>query len=527
MKEVIEATLTKRLKTLIAIRALFVTALLGSFFLFEIGYSIFPYPSIVLHLIVFLYIMTIVYSFFLGRVRGHILAYSQICIDTASVMALIFLTGGIESWFSPLMLLVVLAAPIVLDKKAGYFTAVLAGILYGSLIDLQFYGILPIPYDTMLLERDFLYNIFSHLMALFLTAYLTGYLSSRLEKTSERLEEKDTNLRDLTLFNEEVIENIPSGLFTTDIEGRILLFNRAAEGIMKIKRGDAIGRDITAVFPFVNPLREKVHSEETMKAGGSTRVIGLTVSKMKDIKGQDTGFIGIFKDLTQLKILEREMKKKEQLAAIGELSANIAHEIRNPLASLKGAIEIIKEDSIPRGQKEHLMEIALSEMDRLNTIVTEFLSFSRPKSLEPVHMDLSQTLKETAELLAKRDAGNISIKTNFPDGLFIEADPMKLQQVFWNLGINAIEAMPGGGELSIAAEVKDDHVEITFGDTGGGIPDKDIERIFYPFYTTKSNGTGLGLSIAYRIIEDHEGKIRVSDTSTRGATFEITLPVKA
>ena len=319
---------------------------------------------------------------------------------------------------------------------------------------------------------------------------------------------------------------MPSGLFTTDMFGKVLLFNPAAEKIFAIKRDGIIGQRIDSVLPcFPFPFTEG-RKEETMTIEGAQKKIGLTISPMKGATEAAKGFIVVFQDLTQIKRLETEIKQKEKWAAIGELSSNIAHEIRNPLASLKGSIEMLKEDSVPRNYKERLMEIALSEMNRLNRIITEFLTYSRPSPPEYKKFDLSRVLEETSELLSnvEQNKKHVLIKKNFPDALEIEADPHKMRQVFWNLGINAIEAMPDGGELIISAGNGDGFAEIAFQDFGMGIDERNIEKIFYPFFTTKEQGTGLGLAIAYRIIEEHNGRMNVKTSPGIGTTFEIILP---
>lgn len=520
--------LSRRLKALTAFRALFVTVLLGSFYVFEIGYRIFPYPYEVLYLVVFLYCLTIVYSLLLVRTGTRLFAYVQLCLDVLSVVALVFLTGGIESWFSSLMILVVIAAAVVLGKRAGYVMATLSSVLFGSIVDLQFYGILPISFDPMLTEKDFLYNIFSHILALYLTAYLIGHLSFRLERATMGLEKRDIDLRELALFNREVIEGMPSGLFTTDLKGRILLFNRSAEKITGFKSASAIGREIGEVLPFIGKIGEKERLEGTLEGtlegAGDNTVLTLTVSAMQDAKGENTGFIGIFDDLTEIRRMQEEMRQKEKLADIGELAANIAHEIRNPLASLKGSVEILKEDAVSPEYKKKLMDIALGEMQRLDAIITEFLSYSRPKAIESSVFDLHQVLDETVEMLKQRDAEKVVFVKDFGGTMYIKADQQRLQQVFWNLGINAIEAMPEGGRLRIGTAGRKELVEIIFEDTGIGIGQESRKKIFYPFFTTKQSGTGLGLSIAYRIVQDHSGNIAFSSTLGEGTRFRIFLP---
>ena len=529
--------LLKKVKALISIRVVFITLLLGSFFLLQVGYRSFPYPRATSNLIVALYFLTIIYAFLLDRIKAYFtFAYFQIFMDVAAINVLIYLTGGIESWFSFIMLLTVMSANAVLNRKAGYVIATFSSILYGVMIDLQYYKLLPIKYDPALNEKDFLYNIFVHIAAFYMMAFLSGYLSSRLEKTTRDLEQTDSDLKELSLFNRELIENIPSGIFTTGIDGRILIFNKAAEDITGITREKASNLKITAIFPFLNPpipplpkggeggleRIEGVIGQQT----GDGRIINLTISPRVDVTGVKIGFIGIFQDITRLKKMELDIKHKEKWAAIGELSANIAHEIRNPLASLKGAIEMLREDRAAKEQKERLTEIALKEMDRLNGIITDFLMYSTPRAAEFTALDLNLVLDDTLELLKNTASArkDISITKDFAGPLFVNADRQKMQQVFLNLGMNALEAMPDGGELSVSTKRSSRSFEVVFKDTGIGISQKNLEKIFYPFFTTKDEGTGLGLAIAYRIIEEHKGKINVISNLGEGAAFKVIIP---
>ena len=281
------------------------------------------------------------------------LPMSSFFIDASAINILIYLTGGIESWFSFIMPLTVMSASAVLDRRAGYIIATFNSILYGIIIDLQYYKLLPIEYDMTLTEKAFLYNIFAHISAFYLVAFLSGYLSSRLEKTTHALEQTDSDLRELSLFNEELIENIPSGIFTTDTEGRILIFNRAAENITGVGRKIALSRSIDEIFPFIARGADIERLEGVIshqKAGD--RIISLTISELRDIAEKNKGFIGIFQDITQFKEMETEIKQKEKWAAIGELSANIAHEIRNPIASLKGSVEMLRENIVTEEHKK-------------------------------------------------------------------------------------------------------------------------------------------------------------------------------
>ncbi|MBI5634087.1 MAG: PAS domain S-box protein [Nitrospirae bacterium] len=515
-----------RLKALIAFRALFVSLLLGSAFIFKIEF--FPNPRAISFFIIALYVLTIIYVLLIQRIKKiFFFAYIQLVLDVIAEIALIYITGGIESWFSFTLILTVLSSSIILNQKAGYIVASMSSILYGTLLDLQFYGLIPIPYEGTMLEKQFLYNIFIHTISLYVTAYLAGYLSSRLEETVEMLAEKDTHLRDLELFNMKVIESLPSGLVTTDIEGKVLIFNRAAEKITGTVKHDIIGRPIENALPFLKlPISEGRKEKVLQRPNHEKKIIGIHTSILRDISGRETGFIGIFQDLTALKELEEEMKNKEKWAAIGELSANIAHEIRNPLASLRGSIEMLREGKIPEKHRDKLMEIAINETERLNNIVTDFLTYSRPKPLDIQKVDLNALLGDTLELLRNRaqNMGDIIVRQESEGALPVSLDPLKIRQVFWNLGINALEAMEKGGTLTVSTKEMPDRISITFSDTGTGMNKDDLERIFYPFQTSKEKGTGLGLSIALRIVEEHQGRIAVQSDSGTGTTFEIILP---
>jgi two-component system sensor histidine kinase PilS (NtrC family) len=518
--------LSLRVKALISFRAVFVTLLLGASFFFKIDYF-YDHPKAISYLIISLYTLTIVYSLLLGRVKSVVVfTYVQLVIDVVAEIALISITGGVESWFSFILILTVLSSSIVLNRTAGYIIASLASILYGTLLDLQYYNVVPIAHEIITREGEFLYNIFVHILSLYVTAYLSGYLSSRLEKASQTIEERDFDLKALELFNTKVIESLPSGLFTTNRDGNVIVFNRAAEEISGVGKDRVIGGRITEALPFLTfPFREGRREEMLATDGDEEKIVGLTITGLKDASGQETGFIGIFQDLTPYKALEAEIKRKEKLAAIGELAANIAHEIRNPLASMRGSIEMIRDDKIPLKHKEKLMGIALKEMERLDNIITDFLTYSKPRPIEISRTDLHLLLDETLSLLknAEQNSGNIRIRKDFEGPLFAEVDPQKIRQVFWNLGINAIESMKDGGELGVSTKKGARSVSIAFSDTGPGIPPSQTEKIFYPFYTTKDEGTGLGLAIAYRVIEEHHGRLSVKSVPGIKTIFEIIL----
>ncbi len=519
-------SLRRRIKALILFRAIFTTLLIGSSY-FLSGLQGFTSVFLLSRLIISIYILTIIYSLLLSRIKNLVIfGYIQLILDVMLAGVLIAITGGIESWFSFSLILVVISSSIVLDKKAGYFIATLSSFLYLAIAINQFYNFVPSLGYSSGEEKNYLYKVYVHIISFYLTAYLSGYLSSRLEKTVRKLEEKDFDLRDLEFFNKEVIDNMHSGLITTDISGKVLLFNRAAEKITGVKREVIIGQKIDSFLPFFPFPFPEGRKEDTIIVEGVQKIIGLGVSTLKGVDERIKGYIIIFQDLTDKKRLEAEMKRKEKWAAIGELSSNIAHEIRNPLASLKSSIEMLREDLIPKDYKDKLMRIALNEMDRLNRIISDFLTYSRPTNPEMKKVDIHEILNETVELLknVEQNMNNVTIEKIYSGSLQVNIDPQKMKQVFWNLGLNALEAMPSGGKLIISTEHSNGFVHIHFKDSGVGIEEMNIEKIFYPFFTTKEQGTGLGLAIAYRIIEEHRGSIKVESSTDIGTNFEIIIP---
>jgi two-component system sensor histidine kinase PilS (NtrC family) len=523
----------KRLKALIFARALVVTILLGSFYIFKIGYNKLFYPTGFSYFIISLYLLTIIYIIALRWIKNDlrftVFAYIQIIIDVIAETTLIYMTGGIESLFSFMFPLSIVSASIVLNRRACYIIATLSSILYGALLDFQFYNIIPITSDVTFTGKDYFYNIFAHITAFYLIAFLSGYLSEKLHRATQSLEERDTVLSDLKAFSRDIIESMPSGVFTTDLNKKIITFNSSAQKITQLTLKDVIGKKPEDIFPFLSNIKEPLERiEGEIHRNGKVIPIGMRFSTLKDSSGKPMGTIGVFQDLTELKAMEAEMRKKEKWAFIGELSALIAHELRNPLASLKASVEMLREKKVSGEHADQLMKIALSEMDRLNDVVTDFLLYAKPQELDKKSFDLHQSLRDITTLLRSSEINNKNVKIfeNLPGKLLITGDPGQLQQVFWNLGINAIEALDENGSINIYTKKKADTVEIVFKDNGIGINKEDIDKIFYPFFTTKERGTGLGLSIAQKIVEEHGGKITVeSNGRGTGTTFTVVLPL--
>ena len=529
-----------RVKWLMILRATVVTVLLGSLAVLQFIQEREPVPAIYL-IVIATYFLTIVYSIIFYRVKNlAAFAYVQILGDALIETGVVFATGGVESAFSFTYIFSVIAAGIILYRRGSFLVANLAGVSYGALAWLQYYSLVLQTPARGFTESEVLYNIFLNLVAFYTVAFLASSLSERLRATKEALYEKSTDLRELQSLNESIVRSMADGMVTVGLDGRVTAFNKAAEEITGVPAQSAKGTAFSEIFNWLGietffvdieaagrlPYRyELVYARQDKEL-----VLGMTLSPLRNEQGVITGLLGVFQDLTPMKEMEEEIKRKDRLALIGELSAGVAHEIRNPLASLSGSLQILKGDLDLKEEDARLMEIALGEMDRLNNIVTDFLTYARPKAPAKEGCDLVGLVRDTAGLIinSKELREDIRLETDLPDKpIILKADPAQLKQVFINLCINAVQSIPAAGTVRIKASYKGaGRAEVLVSDDGEGIKKEDIDRIFYPFYSTKEGGYGLGLAIVYRIIEDHGGRIRVESEPNRGTTFFITLPTE-
>jgi two-component system, NtrC family, sensor histidine kinase PilS len=542
-----------KLKWLMALRVMIVTLLLGTSIILQVGYGKALHSATIFSvLIASTYFLTIIYSLLINHIRQlQVFAYLQLVLDLSLLTTLIYFTGGIDSPFSPFYMITILSASVILDRRGSVLTAALAGILFGIIVDLQFFGLVPelpkSPYDGL----KTLYLLFLNMVAFVTVAYLTGSLAEKLKQTRQDLEEKSIGLADLQAFHENVVRSISSGVLTTDVEGRITSLNRAAQEIIGYTTDEVKGRPWWALFmadhlkglitrdkPLMGSFRIKL---ECRRKGGAPLFLGMTATALRDGDGQMNGSVWAFQDLTRIREMEEEVKRKKWLAAIGEMAAGIAHEIRNPLASISGAMQVLKRERVLDRENNHLMGIALSETDRLNSIITSFLFYARPAQLNKKQCDLHELLTETLDLLQNRGDfhARVKVHSRFAGQNFImDVDLDQMKQVFWNLAINAVQAMPEGGKLDVTTQRvipsrrtdQGDHtrrswVRISFKDSGHGISEENRDKIFYPFFTTKDKGSGLGLSIVHRIIEDHGGRVHVQSQVSEGTTVSVFLPI--
>ena len=476
---------------------------------------------------------------------GQILSYSQIIWDLLLVTILILLTGGINSPFSFLYIISIIHASVLLSRKEAIYTASLCAILFGAILDFQFYGKLDfIEFDELAGPQHgatyVLYTIFINAIAYFLAAYLTGYLAERAKKSEDALLEKEIDYEELERLNSSIVSNLDNGLLTLNNDGKIRVFNRYAAELTGLTQEDAYDRSLWEVFPCFALMEQagQLNAKgevEYQSSFGDNLTLEYKVVPLNDREGQRAGDIVALQDITRFKRLESQLKRADQLAVIGALAARIAHEIRNPLASISGSVQLIAQaDRITPGD-EKLLDIVVRETERLNDLIKNLLIYARPGQPLKIPIALKEFLADLTVLLQTDPKFlNISILCNFVDELVVEADRDQFQQVLWNLLVNAAEAMPSGGVIKVEGDVltsvdmgiyMGDVVRISISDKGKGMSRENRGRVFEPFFTTKSGGNGLGLAIVYRIIEAHSGLIQVESRSGEGTTFTIHLPL--
>jgi|WetSurSiteA1Bulk_404760.scaffolds.fasta_scaffold03817_1 two-component system, NtrC family, sensor histidine kinase PilS len=466
--------------------------------------------------------------------------YLQISADLILATILVAYTNGIESAFVSFYLLIIIYCSLTLGRNGGMVGSALSTILYAGIIAANHLGYIGSSYaggNTPLAT----FRISAHVLGFWAVAYLGAYLHQRLQIVEWELKEKIDSLTQLQRLNEHIVSSIRSGLITTDLQGRIAVFNISAQELTGRNAQEMLGKPIQSLIgetfwiriiysDLLQSARPLRHEEWIAVPGEPKRYLGFSVSPLLDQDQQLLGYVISFQDLTEIIRLEEEVRLKDRMAAIGRMASGIAHEIRNPLTSMRGSVEILRSRANLPAKDERLLDILIRESDRLNKFVEDFLNFARPKKYAKHSIDLVPVLRDSVTLLRN----NPEIRDKHSVSLNIEAQSVRimgsadqLNQVFWNLAQNAIRAMPNGGELRIDIHRASDEVgEIVFQDNGIGMSQEEKDQIFQPFQSGFKGGLGLGLSIIFQIMEDHRGRIAFESEKGKGTKVSLSFPLE-
>jgi two-component system sensor histidine kinase PilS (NtrC family) len=547
-----EENVTSRLRWLMASRVAIVTFLLGIATFIEIkGTEPFSYISLpLLFIIIFItYLISIIYIILLKIVRNiRFNIYIQIFCDVLLITGLVYVTGGINSIYSVFYPLVIIYAVLFLPRSGVLIIASASAIFYGLLLDLEYYGILSPPPNLIL--QDYYYSagyVFSriiiHTFSFYIIAILASYVIEKEKRTRTLLAETENAFRQLDLLHRSMIESIDAGILTTNLLGNIKSFNRAAEEITGYSFAEVGDHNVDKIFPGLGEMLAQIDSTDFASLvqkrvelvfagrGQETQILGCSISPLKNNRGRRIGSIIIFQDLTAIKKMEKTIERNRRLAFIGEMAAVLAHEMRNPLASISGSIQVLKKDLTLSETDEKLMQIVLRGKDQLESFMKDFLLLARPSPGTSEEFDLRGIITDVIESLQYVPDWHegIEIVRRLDGASIMRANRMEIRQILWNLVLNGVQSMPEGGRLTIETGWSPEDeggvaIEIRISDTGCGIESKYLGKILEPFYTTKERGTGLGLAIVNRVVECQGGTLRIDSVPNGGTTCTVWLP---
>ncbi len=478
------------------------------------------------------------YAFWRGGELPFLFLLLQAVVDVAFVSLIVFATGLYDSVFAFMYIIIILFGSLELYMKGAIIWAALSAVTYVSLLFLQMKGVLVPPGvdPSPIGWSHFLRPSFINSLGFLLTGILAGILGEDIRAARKRMHERESVLQKLETFHKHVVENIPSGIVTVDTQDRVSLINDTACSILGVGKEEVTGRPVGEVLSGLDLGYER--SESLMprpelvfrRSDGAEIYLGFSSSPMKDADGTVIGSVVIFQDLTPVKQMEERIRIADRLAGVGELAAGLAHEIRNPLASITGSSQMLREvPELPETSRT-LLGIIERESTRLNGLISDFLAYAGPtmKNVGPVNM--TEVATEIVEAVRAGEARekDVVVENLATRSFRVEGDAEQLKQVLWNLVRNAVQATPRGGVITVdlfsQIRHRQQYVVITVSDTGKGIEPAIIGKIFNPFFTSKAEGTGLGLAISQRILHYHRGFIEVRSTPGTGSVFSVLLP---
>jgi two-component system, NtrC family, sensor histidine kinase PilS len=534
-----DAQVKRRLQFFMIARLIVATLLLGNAFFIavsvRIGVNSFT-PRSLIFLIVLIYASTLIFALWLVRSRktdGIVLG--QIIFDLFVTTALVFLTGGSNSGFTFLYGVTVLLAAMVRGPVHARMTGILASVFYIG-IGIGFNsGWIPPPSDqpseNYLLESvDFVRVSLTNVFGLLLVTLLASGLATRLRVAGGQLRVAEASAAQLARLNNDIVRSLGSGLLTTDLNGRIQTMNPTGIDMFRCSEETVIGKPIGSFLSKGPSELSSVPRAEGIatRPDGSTFPVGFSTNALQNEDGVGIGTVVVFQDLTEISQLRDAANRADRLATLGRLSAGLAHEIRNPLNSISGSVELVRDSSRLDEQERRLLNVILKETERLNDLVSTMLQVGRPVSPQMRNEELRQIVNDVVEMAGQNPSTSpeIKIETALPDEPVIaRVDGDQIKQVLWNLIKNALQASPHGATVRVSlAKDENGRVVIEVSDQGMGIDTKNKDRIFDMFYSERTHGAGIGLALVRQIVDAHKGSIEVTSSPNSGATFRVALP---
>ena len=495
-------------------------------------------PTFLLILISTIYGSSILFGVWLLRgQRENLVAAAVTTLDVLLITALVYLTGGAGSIFSFLYGAEILTAALTLGTNAAYYTAAASLACYflqGLALNV---GWLPPPPDQplsqyVLSSRDFQLALVSNMVGIAAVALLATNLARRAQVAGARLIQAEQSAARLLRLNDDIVRSIASGLITADDDGCILGVNRAAREILRDRAGTLLGKPLAHVLPSYprRPLDEPPKRADATgrRADGSEFPMGYTLSALLDANGEQSGLLLAFQDLTEIRTLRERAEQAQRLAVLGQLATRMAHEIRNPLSSISGSVEMVREGNALSPEDTKLLGIVISEVERLNSLVTTMLQVGRPSQIETELVDLRSIASDVVAVAGGEATASNGLQIDEigpEEPLIVTVDSNRMRQVVWNLVKNAVQASPHRGKVEVRTGRDQEgraFLEVT--DEGPGIGEVHRNRLFDMFYSGRSHGVGLGLALVKQIVDQHRGRIEIIDRDGPGTCFRVTLP---
>jgi two-component system sensor histidine kinase PilS (NtrC family) len=537
--------LAAQLRRVVFVRLVAIVSFLASFFVLRVFLTQAPAgaldgdsllaPSVDGIVYTFLILALALNLFFLLQLRHRrtplrVQAGLQFTSDLLLTTVMVYSFGGASSPFSSIFFVVIILAAAFLGRRAGLSIAGAAWCLYAVAALARASAWLPGTIGSEESLAEIVYRLGLHLLGFLLVAVLASRLARELSRA-------EGDLARLRVVHRDIVESIPSGLVTFDLDGKILTANAAAPRILGQPREALIGHTIEATGLFRDlSWKEFVgfgevtstRLETSYERDGETRPIGFSLTQLTSPDGRQVGFVLIFQDLHEWRMLQEEVQLKDRMAAVGEMAAGMAHEIGNPLAALSGSAQMLQKSLAEGSSQRTLLDIILRESRRLDRTIKSFLQFSRPRERSSVRFDIAELLRNNTELLRNSEerlpGHRIHLELDAEQADVI-ADADQISQIFWNLARNALRAMDSEGDLHVEGRLGDAVYRMVFRDTGRGMSDGERAQLFYPFRTSFRGGTGIGMAIVYRIVEEHGGRLIVDSEVGEGTSIAVELPL--